>query len=195
MKNITSKIVFILTVIALIISLTACGSRTEPNSVEIKNDIIFVNTYENYAYGWVYNGCYIDKDGYRHDFDFSGNSEIDKEDVDSMDKVLDLLENGYDFGGGKSVKALSKNKVQNCYGNLMEIQNFKFDEGYSHGCDMGESTLYGVVTNENGERVIIPIIQSGDWDCRNTDKNAVNVCNILGIDVERGIYHGLFQMG
>lgn len=202
MKIKSLKIICLMLAVGVISYFSACSdlrlstgsaeTSDTPQSSVIDRDIILVNTYENYAWGWDSYGWYIDSDGYKHEFNFSEDENITEDDVDSMDKILDLLENGY--AADNKSKGISKSKAEKYYGYLKNIKNFKFDEEYSNGFDMGETTLCGVVTDENGGRVIIPIVQYGDWDCRNTDEYAVKIAEGMGITSEDNMYHGLFEI-
>ncbi len=204
MKKSMSKLLFLTAVFLLILLLISfrrlslqsgfVGTENEPAEIAAVNEIVFVNIYENYAWGWDCYGCYIDNEGYMHSFDLSGNPDIESEDeYIGIGDVLDLLENGYDYGGSEVTRVLSEDDVRKCCYNLLNIQSFGYDKEYSQGCDMGETSLYGVIRDENGDRVIIPLVESGDWNRINTDEYALEVCKILGIDSDEGIYHGLFK--
>ncbi len=150
----------------------AVFSGCESEKIIIDRNIILICQYTNYAFVPTNQGYVVDKKGIGYSFDFSsGDGEY------SMAKIVDLFEENYDNLEGTRV--MSESSAEKCYSELLQAENYVFDSEESGGFDMGIVTWCGVINDSEGQKVMISITQSGDWNCKNTDSHVSAVASKL----------------
>lgn len=144
---------------------TACSEYEKP-SFEIKEDIVLVEMYTNYASGYVCNGRFFDKYGNAYLFDLS-----EKDKFQSLDAMLSEM---YKIlkTNKSTEKIFSKSEMIYAYSLLQKVDENADFESYGIGCDMGQHTLYGVRTGKDGKQHLITIYSYGNMVNVPTDKSA-----------------------
>ncbi|MGN0577219.1 MAG: hypothetical protein ACI4J4_01230 [Ruminiclostridium sp.] len=133
------------------------NSPTKDGSIDWQNtevdcDIVFASVYSNWAFDYQCSGSFIDKDGNRYLFDLSDKKGSDM--LAEFEKIKSEQE---------GVPLFDDDSIKYMYALLLKVDP---EAGYnetSKGCDMGQSTLYGIRSGENGEAELIPIYSTGDW--------------------------------
>lgn len=136
----------------------------------INQDIVLINHYTNWAWGYQSYGSFIDKDGNLYEFDFS-DLPCDISAQEEIGKMLEIRENEKPVGNFCNEK-----KLKYLYELLYKVdENAGFDEE-NVSCDAGQDTLYGVRYEEDGSSVLVKIYSDGDWIENPKDKNAQKLC-------------------
>lgn len=172
MKYTFNKIIFLVVNIILIaIIVSSCSSNKEKkvNKVEdIKQKIVFIQQYTNFASNPTNKGYFIDNKGNKVSFDL----ESEAKEYANINKLFSYLEK-MDYETPKPT--ISQNDLIKYYNLLYKIDlNYKVEEK-SYGADQGSDKLYGVRYDSNNSETIILINETGDWVRNNTDKNAVKI--------------------
>ncbi len=166
------KLISLMFSIVFIISLSGCNkseNNIDVENIEINQDIVFINQYSNYAWGYQCYGSFIDKNGNAYKFDFSDDKISDDEKLEKMAEIMKTENPASNIFDGQSMKYM--------YSLLYKIdKNAGFDEE-SVACDAGQNTLYGVVYNEDSSAEFIQIYSNGDWEIKPLDPNAKKLCD------------------
>lgn len=142
----------------IILAFGGCGNSPEKDisidwqNTEVDSDIIFASVYRNSAWGYQCSGSFIDKNGNRYLFNLSDNENADL--LIEFEKVKSEQE---------SVPLFDEDSIKYMYALLLKVDPVAGFDETSMGCDMGQSTLYGIRSGENGEAELIPIYSTGDW--------------------------------
>lgn len=149
--------------------LTAC---TENESLDIKQKVIFIQQYINFASGYQNNGYFIDNKGNVIEFDLS---EEGQQYADPLRMV------GYFEKQENPIikKTFSQNEIDKYYGYLYKIDSNAELIKKSVGADMGANSIFGITYTRDGALRIITIDSTGDWEVKNTDKYAQKINNWL----------------
>lgn len=179
MKYTFNKMIFLVVNIILIaIIVSSCSSNKEKkvnilediNKVEdIKQKIVFIQQYSNFAETPTNRGYFIDNKGNKVSFDLESEAK-EYGDINKLFSYLEKME--YET----PEPTISQNDLIKYYNLLYEIDlNYKVEEK-SYGADQGSDKLYGVrYYDSNNSATMILINETGDWVRNNTDKNAVKI--------------------
>jgi len=160
-------------VMLISILISACGSKNAENKVgkvskKIEQKIVFVQQFTNYSDTYINKGYFIDNEGNKVTYDLSSE---DKKYADSKELLPYLEKLQYD----KSESKINQEDLQKYYDLLYKIDlNYKLDEK-SYGADQGSDSLYGVIYDSNNSHKMILIDETGDWEKKNTDSNAIKI--------------------
>ncbi len=137
---------------------------------EVIDNIGFIYTSSNYAWGNYFSGYYVDVDGQKYSFnydDYSGRI---------TDEMLVDTKNMKKDGKISSDKFSKLVKKANRIGDDLDL------EGYSYACDMGSWSVRMVVYDDDGDYEVTLIGEYGDWIFVPTDDNARYISEYFGLD-------------
>jgi hypothetical protein len=161
------RIIFICIVTGVL--LTACKENAHQS---IKQKVVFIQRYINYASGYQNYGYYIDNNGNVIEFDLSEEGERYADQL-KMIEYFEKQENQI------VKKTISQNEINKYYEYLYKIDSNAELIMKSVGADMGANSIFGIVYTEEGTLRIITIDSTGDWEVKNTDKYAQKINNWL----------------
>lgn len=120
------------------------------------NDIIIISLHENHAWQIIQEGYFITADGKKYEFDFSENYQ--KLPIEEIFKLPQT-------NGTQHLNDTNIAKIIDNIGKIPESIKFNI---HTHGCDIGQTTIFAVKKTKSGTHVI-EIGSTGD-DCRIPDE-------------------------
>ncbi len=156
------------------VMLVGCSSVPEFSDEEIENtqtgEIVFIESYINFAEGYEYNGYFVDKNGMKYTYDFSDFKGITlEEQLEKMQEIIDAEEGEYGW------KIFTPYSLKYMYRYLLEVDENAEFEVENQACDCGQNSLYGVRYDENNIPEAILIYSYGDNEKKPLDKNAQKI--------------------
>lgn len=151
------------------ITLSACNEKPHP---DIKQKVVFIQQYINFASGYQNNGYYIDHNGNVIEYDLSEEGE-QYTDLSKMIEYFEKQDNPI------IRKTISQNEINRYYEYLYKIDSKTEPMRKSVGADMGADSIFGITYTKDGALEIITIDSTGDWEVRNTDQYAQKISKWL----------------
>lgn len=148
-------------------------SLAGPNAEMQKlNDIILVEQYSNFAWGYQNSGTYVDRYGYLYTFDF-GNDVLGGMRGLTKEEFLEELFNS-NYYIGEPVAKIDEQQLNTIIKELGRVNPEASVTQESVACDAGQTTLYRV----GADRRFLPLCSSGDIEEELQDNAAKKVKKI-----------------
>lgn len=141
-----------------------------PMEISSDDQILFIRETWNYAWGYNYALTIYTADGhsYYRDFSMEGPTDFSIEDAFSIPMT----------GGTTPYDASEMSDMVDLFNSIMNNNQ----EEYVMAYDMGMTSLYGVVYNDDGSHSFVALGSYGDWCYEPLDPNALELCNRLGLN-------------
>lgn len=151
------------------------NSSSATTEVELDPDeIVFIKSYSNFAWGHQEDGCIVTADGRVFDYDFSYEAYPEVEGYvppTFEEKLAEVV------AGGASTGTVDHDLLAECIDLSAQVDPNAEMTRENAACDAGETGIYAVI---GGERVLLAA--SGDNLCELQDDNAKKIVRLLSLN-------------
>ncbi len=173
------KIKFYLLIILFV--LPACEKNYSPANID-DCPILFARYYINYAWGYTYDGWYVDKNGRIYEIDINSSLKLVTDHNTSLteQQLNDLL-----IAANETNKYLNKDDLLKMIGLISPSSSGQLSDRVNRCYDFGGISYYTFIKDQynNGFKSIL-LYSAGDWAQKNLSSEATELFDLLRQHVE-----------